>query len=94
MYFNWISTASFITLNNRGVKKTCFNCIIGNTKLIQHRFIKSFVFLIGRISHSEKIKVVSIEHLKQKCNLDNNFRRCYNDVYKSKTELFSLCMHA
>ena len=26
MYFNWISTASFITLNKRGVK-TCFNNI-------------------------------------------------------------------
>ena len=55
MYFNWISTASFITLNKRGVK-TRFNCIIGNTKLIQHRFIKSFVFQLGRISNSEKIK--------------------------------------
>ena len=53
MYFNWISTASFSTLNMRG-SKTCFNCIIGNTRLIQHRFIKSFVFQLGRISHSEK----------------------------------------
>ena len=53
MYFNWISTASFITLNKRGIK-TCFNCIIGNTKLIQHRFINSFVFQLGQISHSEK----------------------------------------
>ena len=53
MYFNWISTASFITLNTSGVKK-CFNCIIGITKLIQHRFIKLFVFQLGRISHSEK----------------------------------------
>ena len=55
MYFNWISTASFITLNKRG-SKTCFNCIIGNTKLIRDRFIKSFVFQLGRISHSEKNK--------------------------------------
>ena len=55
MCINWISTASFITLKMRGVK-TCFNCIIGNTKLIQHRFIKSFVFEYGRISHSENIK--------------------------------------
>ena len=53
MYFNWISTASFITLNKRG-SKTCFNCIIGNTKLIQLRFIKYFVFQLRRISHSEK----------------------------------------
>ena len=42
MFFNWISTASFVALNKRGVK-TCFNSIIGNTKLIQHRFIKSFL---------------------------------------------------
>ena len=34
--------------------KTCFNCIIGNTKLIQHRFIRSFVFQLRCISHSEK----------------------------------------
>ena len=71
MCFNWISTASFITLNKRGVK-TCFNCIIGNTKLIRYRFIKSFVFQLGQISHSEKIKVVSIEHSKQNLSLNNN----------------------
>ena len=59
---------AFITLIKRGV-----NCIIGNTKLIQHRFIKSFVFQLSRISLSEKkIKVVSIEHLKQKLSIDNN----------------------
>ena len=34
MYFNWIFTASFITLNKRGVK---------NVFQLQHRFIKSFV---------------------------------------------------
>ena len=55
MYFNWISTASFITLNKRGVK-TCFNCIIGNKKMMQHRLIKSFVFQLGRICHSENNK--------------------------------------
>ena len=43
MYFNWISTVSFITLNKRGIK-TCFNCIISNAKLTQHPFIKSFCF--------------------------------------------------
>ena len=60
--FNWISSASFVALNKRGVK-TCFNSINGNTELMQHRFIKSFVFQFGRIGHSEKkIKVVSIEH--------------------------------
>ena len=53
MHLNWMSTASFNTLNNRGVKNV-FNCIIGNTKLIQHRFIKSFVFQLCRISHSER----------------------------------------
>ena len=72
MYLNWISTASFITLNKRGVK-TCFNCIFGNTKLIQLWFIKYFVFQLGLISHSEKSKGrISIEHLKQKLSLDNS----------------------
>ena len=71
MYFNWISTVSFITLNKRGVK-TCFNCIIGNRKLMQHRFIKYFVFQVRQIGISEKIKVVSIEHLKLMLSLDNN----------------------
>ena len=42
MYFNWISTTTFVALNKRGVKK-CFNFIIGNTKLTQDRLIKSFV---------------------------------------------------
>ena len=55
MYFNWISTASFTTLNKRGVK-TCFSCIICNMKLIQHRFIKSFNFQLDRIRPSEKNK--------------------------------------
>ena len=68
MYFNWISTASFITSNKRG-SKTCFNCNFGNTKLIEHRFIKP---LLCRISASEKIKVVFIEHLKQTLSLYNN----------------------
>ena len=53
MFFNWISTASFVALNKRGVK-TCFNSIIGNTNLIQHQFIKSFVFQLSRIGHSKK----------------------------------------
>ena len=77
VYLDWMSTASFITFNKKGVKNvfrvSCFNCIIGNTKLIQHRFIKSFVFELGRICHSEKrIKDVSIERLKQKLGLENN----------------------
>ena len=53
MYFNWISTASFVALNKRGVKK-CFNSINGNTKLMQHRFIKSLVLQLDRIGQSEK----------------------------------------
>ena len=62
VYFNLISTASFVALTREG-SKTRFNSINGNTKLIQHRFIKSFVFQLGRIGHSEKkIRVVSIEH--------------------------------
>ena len=54
MFFNWISIASFVALNKREVKKTCFNSIIANSNLIQHRFIKSFVFQLGQIGHSEK----------------------------------------
>ena len=64
MYFNWISTASLITLNKRGVKKRVSTPLInGNTKLMQHRFIKSLVLQLDRIGHSDKkTKVVSIEH--------------------------------
>ena len=40
MLFDYISNASFAALNNVGVK-TCFNCIIRNTKLIEHCLIKS-----------------------------------------------------
>ena len=68
----------------------CFNCIIGNTQLIQYQFLKSFVFQLVESAILKKIKVVSIEHLKQKLSLDNKCR-CYNDVYKSKTVPFSLC---
>ena len=42
----------------------CFNCII-----------KSLVFLLGRNRHSEKIKVVSIETLKQTLSLRNQYHR-------------------
>ena len=62
---------------------------------MQHRFIKSLALQLDRRGHSEKkTKVVSIEHKKQKLSLENNQRRCYNDVYKSKTVLFLPCMHA
>ena len=50
MYFNWISTASFVAFNKRGVKKY-FDSIIGNAKLIQHRFITSLVFQLCQIGH-------------------------------------------
>ena len=53
MHFNRVSTASFVALNKRGAK-TCLSCIIGNAKLIQHRFIKYFVFQLGRIGHTKK----------------------------------------
>ena len=53
MYFNWFSSAPFITLNKRGVKNV-FQLHFGDTKLIQHRFIKSLIFQLGRISHTEK----------------------------------------
>ena len=55
MCFNWIGTASFITLNKRGAK-TVFQLHYWQYKLIQHRFIDFFVFQLGRISHSEKNK--------------------------------------
>ena len=55
----------------RGQKRVS-TALLAIKKLIQHRFIKSFVFQLGRFRHSEKIKVVCIEHLKQKLSLDNN----------------------
>ena len=53
VYFNWISTASFVAKTREG-SETCFNSISGNTKLMQHRFIKSLVLQLNRIGHSEK----------------------------------------
>ena len=53
VYLNWMSTTSFITLNKRRVKNV-FQLHYCNTKLIHHRFIKSFVSQLCRISHSEK----------------------------------------
>ena len=87
-YFNWISTASFIALTKEG-SKTYFNCIVGNKKLIQHRFIKSYVFQIGRVSHSEKIMVISIEHLKQKLSLEKQSNLDYSK-YQGTQESFRL----
>ena len=61
MYFNLISTASFITLNKRGVENV-FQLHYWQYKIDTASVYKSFVFQFGRISHSEK-KVISIGHL-------------------------------
>ena len=54
MYLNWMSTASFITLNKRGVKNV-FQLHYWQYKMdTASFFLKSFVFQLGRISHSEK----------------------------------------
>ena len=71
MYFNWISTASFSALTKRGVENV-FQLHLLQYKIDTARFIKSFVFQLGLISHSEKIMVASIEHLKQKLSLEIN----------------------
>ena len=56
VYFNWISTTSFITLNNRGVKNV-FQLHYWQYKIDTALvYKKSFVFQLGRISHSEKKK--------------------------------------
>ena len=73
VYFNWMHHAVEIQLKyTREGSKTC--SINGNTKLMQHRFLKSLVscLLLDRIGHSEKkTKVVSIEH-KKLLSLENN----------------------
>ena len=48
MYFNWISTASFVA----GSIRVSTPLVSGNAKLIQHWFITSFVFELGRVSTS------------------------------------------
>ena len=52
LYFNWISTASFIALNKRVVKNDVFQLHYWQYKMDT----ASFVFQLGRISHSEKNK--------------------------------------
>ena len=69
MYFNWISTTSFITLNTRGVKNV-FQLHCDQYKIETASVYKVFCFPAW--SNLKKIKVVSIEHLKQKLSLDNN----------------------
>ena len=94
MYLNWMSTASFITLNKRGVKNV-FQLHYLQYKIDTASVYKALCFpALSNQPFGRNNKVVSIEHLKQKLSLDNNLHRCYNDVNKSKTVLFSLCRHA
>ena len=71
MYFNWISTASFVALNKGGVKNASqLNYL--QYKIDTASVYKVFCFQLGRIGHFEKqIKVISIEHLKQNLSLEN-----------------------
>ena len=54
MYFNCISTASFITLNKR--VKNVFQLHYWQYKIDTASVLKSFVFQLGGIRHSEKNK--------------------------------------
>ena len=58
MYINWISTVSLIALNKRGVKIVyrVSTALLAMQIVIQHRFIKSFIFQLGKKSHSDKNK--------------------------------------
>ena len=72
----------------------CFNCIICYTKIDRESVYQVSCFPAKSYQpFLKKIKVISIEHLKQKLNLGNNIRRCYNGVFKSKIVMFSLCRH-
>ena len=54
MYLNWMSAASIITLNKRGVKNV-FQLHYWQYKIDRAPFfLKSFVFQLGQISNSEK----------------------------------------
>ena len=54
MYLNWMSTASLISLNKRGVNNVFQLHYWQNKKDTASGFLKSFVFQLGRTSHSEK----------------------------------------
>ena len=72
MYFNWISTASFITLNKRGVKNL-FQLHYWQYKIDIASVYKVLCFPAwSNQPFRNKIKVVSIKDLKQKLSLDNN----------------------
>ena len=68
MYFNWISTASFITLNKRGVKN------VFQLHYWQYRIDTAPIYLVlcfpaWSTAILKKLNIVSIKHLKQKLNL-------------------------
>ena len=72
MYFNSISTASFITLNKIGVKNV-FQLHYWQYKIDTVSVYKVLCFPALVVSAiQKKIKVVSIKHLKQNLSLDNN----------------------
>ena len=65
--FNWISTASFITLDKNVFQLHYWQYKIGTAPVCSPLF-----FSLVESAILKKIKVVSIEHLKQKLSLDNN----------------------
>ena len=71
MYFNLISTALFITLNKRGVKNM-FQLHYWQNKIDTVSVYKILCFPAWSNAILKKIKIVSIEYLKQKLSLDNN----------------------
>ena len=72
MHLNWMSTASFITLNKRGVKNV-FQLHYWQYKIDTASIYKVLCFPASvQSAILKRIKVVSIEHLKQKMSLDNN----------------------
>ena len=54
-------------------QKTCFNCIVCNTKIDTASVYEAFYFSDwSNQPFLKKIKIVTIEHLKQKLSLENN----------------------
>ena len=73
MYLNRMSTASFITLNKRGVKNV-FQLHYWQYKMdtASFFFLNPLFFCLVESAILKRIEVVSIEHLKQNLSLDNN----------------------
>ena len=72
MYINWIPTASFVALNRRLVKNV-FRLHYRQYKIETALVYKVFCFPTwSNRPFLKKIKVVSIEHEKQKLILENN----------------------